>query len=173
MNKAELLAVLRADRAALEAALGAIGEARMAIPGESGAYSAKDIVGHLAAYERALVIWLNEARAGRAFVDPVLDQPDLAARNAVVFAANQNRSAQALLAAFWSARYALEAAIAALDDAWLEDPAATAWFVAPRWGNPKPLWACLLNDSVEHARQHLPDLARLAAADGTSSSSRP
>lgn len=134
----------------------------MALPGVSGVYSAKDILGHLDAYERALVIWLTEARAGRAYVDTLVDQPDLDARNALVFQAHRDLPAQALRAAFMRTRDALEAAVAALDEAWLDDAAATDWFVVPRWGRSTPLWACILNDSVEHAQQHLPDLMDFA-----------
>lgn len=155
-----MLAALRTERAVLEKYLKVVGVERMHIAGISGFYSAKDILAHLEAYDRALVIWLNEARAGRVYVDPVVDRPDLDARNAIVFAHNKDRSAEDILASFQQTSDDLAAVVERLTDDELNNIEATAWFVTPRWGSARELWRCIANDSYEHYQQHLPDFQR-------------
>jgi hypothetical protein len=111
MNKSEFLAILRTERAKLEKLLAAVGISRMDVAGVSGFYSTKDIVAHLAAYDRALVKWLKEARAGRVYMDNVLDQPDLNARNAVVYETNKDRSAADVVEIFRQTLDELEACV--------------------------------------------------------------
>ncbi|MCA9973670.1 MAG: ClbS/DfsB family four-helix bundle protein [Anaerolineales bacterium] len=164
MQQRRFLAILQAERAQFEALLAAVGHGRMAVPGVSGFYSTKDIVAHLDAYDRALVTWLNAAADGRVYVDPVLDQPDLDARNAMIYAANKDRAAAEVLAAFRQTLDELAACIATLSDDVLTDAERTAWFVVPRWQRPQPLWQCIANDSYEHHQQHAPDIARWLAA---------
>jgi hypothetical protein len=173
MNKIELLAILKAERARLESLLAAVGISRMDIAGVSGVYSTKDIVAHLTAYDRALVVWLNEARAGRVYVDNVLDQPDLDARNAVVYDANRDRSAAEVVRIFRQTLDELEAGVGFLTDEELTSAELTAWFVVPRWQRRQELWQCIANDSYEHQQQHLPDIERWLAEYGSIAARRP
>lgn len=73
MNKIEFLATLMSERAKLEWLLKAIGMSRMDVAGVSGFYTTKDVIGHLMAYDHALVKWLKEAKAGRVYVDRVCE----------------------------------------------------------------------------------------------------
>jgi hypothetical protein len=163
MNKRQFLDILHFERARLEELLAAVGLPRMDIPGVSGIYSIKDILAHLDAYDRALVAWLNEARAGRVYVDALLDQPDQDARNAVVYAANQHRSPADVLQSFRRTLDELEACVELLTDEELTDAELTAWFVVPRWQRKQALWQCIANDSYEHQQQHNPDIQRWLA----------
>lgn len=166
MNKGEFLAALRSERAQFETLLLAIGFDRMDFGGVSGSYSLKDIVAHLDAYNRALVIWLQEARVGRVYVDPVLDQPDLDARNAAVYQANRDRPVTEVVESFRQTWDDLEACVALLTEEELTDAQLTAWFVEPRWQRRQPLWKCIANDSYEHLQQHIPDIERWLAQHG-------
>jgi hypothetical protein len=166
MVKAELLATLRTERAKLEKYLGTIGIDRMHLGGVSGSYSTKDILAHLEAYDRALVTWLEEARAGRVYVDQVVDQPDLDARNAVVYDLNKDRSAADILASFRQTLDDLETSVEQLTDDELNNVEATSWFVVPRWQSARELWKCIANDSYEHYQQHLPDIRSWLAEQG-------
>lgn len=166
MNKYAFLVNLRVERARFEALLAAIGTSRLDMAGVSGTYSAKDLLAHLEAYLRALVIWLNEAREGRLYVDQVLDQPDLDARNAVVYQANQSRSAADVLETFRQTWDDLEACVGRLTDEELTDAELTAWFVVPRWQRKQALWQCIANDSYEHQQQHVPDIERWLVRHG-------
>lgn len=163
MNKSELLTVLKAERAQFTRLLTAVGFSRLDQTGVSGVYSTKDIVAHLTAYVRALVIWLNEAKAGRVYIDQVLDQPDLDARNAVVYHANKDRSAVEVVNSFHQALDQLESCVENLTDEELTNAELTAWFVVPRWHNRQALWQCIANDSYEHQQQHTPDIERWLA----------
>lgn len=160
MKKAELISILQDGRDRLISICQSKGPEHMQSPGVSGIYSAKDVLAHVSAYERGLVIWLQEARAGRVYVDPLLDHPDLDYRNARIYLANQDRDPQEVLEDFRRTALELEACVSELGEEELNDPALTAWFVVPRWGQEQALWECIVNDSAEHRGQHLPDLER-------------
>jgi hypothetical protein len=166
MNKDELLVILRSERGELDTLLDSVGIDRMESPGVSGFYSAKDVVAHLTAYEQALVRWLKEAKAGRVYIDSVLDQPDLDARNAIVHDASKNRGAQEVLRTFRETLDELEASVELLTDEELNDPELTAWFVAPRWQQKREVWQCIADDSYEHQEEHVPDLEHWLAENG-------
>ncbi|MGB2694238.1 MAG: ClbS/DfsB family four-helix bundle protein [Dehalococcoidia bacterium] len=167
MKDAELLAIIKSERAKLNDLLDAVDLRRMEEPGVSGFYSIKDIIAHLTAYERALVNWLKEAKAGRVYVDSVLDQADLDARNAVVHEANKRRSAAEVVRIFHETFDQLEACVILLTDDELTDAELTAWFVLPRWQQKQDLWKCIANDSYEHHQQHIPDIERWLTENGS------
>lgn len=167
VNKAEFLAILKSERAKLADLLDAVDLRRMEEPGVSGSSSIKDIIAHLTAYEQALVKWLKEAKAGRVYVDEVLDQADLDARNAVVHEANKERSAEEVVRVFHQTFDHLEACVTLLTGEELTDAELTAWFVVPRWQQKQELWKCIANDSYEHHQQHIPDIERWLVENGS------
>ena len=167
MDKTQLLAVLASERDKLERIIDAVGMQRMNSAGVSGSYSTKDVLAHLTAYEQALVRWLKEAKAGRVYVDSVLDQPDLDSRNAIVHEAGKDRSANEIVTSFQTTCDQLEECIRLLTDDELTNADATAWFVVPRWERKQELWKCIANDSYEHHHQHMPDIERWLAERGT------
>jgi hypothetical protein len=167
MNKSEILTILKADRAKFDRLLAEVGTDRLDLAGVSGFYSTKDILAHLEAYDRALVVWLKESKAGRAYVDKVLDQPDLNARNAVVYEANKKRSGTDVVTTFRRTLNELEACVRLLTDDELTNAELTAWFVVPRWQRKQELWKCIANDSYEHHQQHLSDIENWLAEHGT------
>ena len=167
MNKTEFVAILRDERVRFEELLTAVGSARMATAGVSGHWSVKDIVAHVEAYERALVTWLQEAQAGRVYVDPLLDRPDLDVRNAAVYEANRSQEAAEILQTFRQTWDELVAQVELLTEEELTDAGRSAWFVVPRWGRPQSLWQCIANDSYEHHQQHIPDIQRWLAKEAS------
>ena len=160
MDKTQFLAVLASERGKVEQIIDAVGMHRMDEGGVSGSYSTRDVIAHLTAYEEALVTWLEEAKAGRAYVDPVLDQPDLDARNAVTYEANKHRSDNEIITSFRTTWAQLEECVRLVTDDELTNADVTAWFVVPRWQRKQELWKCIANDSYEHHDQHLPDIER-------------
>ena len=166
MDKSQFLAILGSERAQLEALLDKIGPLRMDMHGVSGTYSVKDILAHVMAYEETLVKWLVQAKAGEVYVDSVLDQPDVDARNAALYEANRHRDAADVVSAFRQTFRELEACVGALTDEELTDVERTAWFVVPRWKRKQELWRCIANDSYEHHHQHIPDIERWLAENG-------
>jgi len=167
MDKSEFLTILKGERAKFDRLLAEVGTNRLVVAGVSGFYSIKDIVAHLEAYDRALVVWLKEAKAGRTYVDNTLDQPDLNARNRVVYEANKKRSATDVVTTFGQTLDELEACVELLTDDELTNAELTAWFVVPRWQRKQVLWKCIANDSYEHQQQHLSDIENWLAEHGS------
>ena len=170
MDKTQFLTVLASERDKFERIIDAVGMHRMDRSGVSGSYSTRDVIAHLTAYEQALVTWLKKAKAGRVYVDPVLDQPDLAARNAIVCEANRHRSAEEIVTSFRETFGQLEESVRLLTDDELANPEVTAWFVVPRWQQKQELWKCIANDSYEHHQQHIPDIERWLIENGATES---
>lgn len=166
MHKVDFLKVFRAERTRLEMLLQAVGREWMEGAGVSGSYSIKDILAHLTAYNAVLVKWLNAAQVGQVYIDAVVDQPDLDARNAAVYALNKDRPPAEVLAIFRQTLDELEVCIEQLTDEELNDAERTAWFVEPRWGRKQALWQCIANDSYEHHQQHIPDIECWLAEHG-------
>lgn len=130
----------------------------MSEPGVSGDWSLKDISAHVTAYERGLVSWLQAAQNGDLLELPDLDHPDLAHRNALIYAANQNRPLRDVLAESEKVFAQLLALVEALSEDQLVNPEGTDWFVVPRWHTSRPLWQCIADDSFRHYQQHVPDI---------------
>ncbi len=160
MDKSEFIANLRSERAKLERLFEAVGTRRMDIAGVSGLYSTKDVIAHLTGYELTLVKWLKEARGGRVYVDAVLDQPDVDARNVILYQANKSNSAADIVRTFQETFDELEECVRLVQDDELTNADLTAWFVVPRWHRKQELWRCIANDSYEHHDQHISDIER-------------
>lgn len=63
----DLIAVIRAERAALDAVLARIPAERMSQPGAIGAWSVKDVLAHIAVwYSRAVTLLFQAERSGKA-----------------------------------------------------------------------------------------------------------
>lgn len=160
MNKGELLETLRAERAAWEALLREVGEARMILPGVAGEWSLKDVVSHVTAYERWLVEWLEAAARGSLPPSSELENPDVEARNAFIFARNRDRPLEDVLEESRQVFGQLLESVAVLSEDDLNDAQRTAWFVMPYWKEKRPLWKCIAGDSYEHYHQHTDSIRR-------------
>jgi hypothetical protein len=157
MTKPKFLAIVRLERACWEALLAEVDARQATVPGVAGAWSVKDLVAHVTAYERGLVEWLEAASCGESLVLPVLDHPDVDSRNAVIYAENRDRSWHDVLLESTRVFQQLLQCVEALPEKDLVDPLRTAWFVEPRWHESRPLWKCIADDSYQHYDQHLPD----------------
>ncbi len=167
MDKEQFLRVMQAERARWEAVLARVAEKLgRETPGVSGDWSLKELVAHVTAYERGLVEWLEGARRGDALAFPDLDHPDLDYRNELILRASRLRSAEEVereAAAVWAQLWAL---VTGLSEEELTDSARSEWYVRPRWGEARPLWRCIADDSYRHYPQHLPDLEATLAERG-------
>ena len=81
-TKAELVDAMRAKRAAWEALLDEVGEARMIEPGVDGEWSVKDVIAHVTVYERWTLNRLQPGLRGEQYVRSDLDIEDVDERNA-------------------------------------------------------------------------------------------
>ncbi|NWF70657.1 MAG: ClbS/DfsB family four-helix bundle protein [Chloroflexi bacterium] len=70
LDKAKLLDLLRAEYAFAERTLALLTPEQMKIGGVCGPWSVKDLIAHLTAWERRLLMWLENARKGIPLVIP-------------------------------------------------------------------------------------------------------
>ncbi len=152
MDKATFITTLRADRALwddLLAELLPLGEAALTAPGAAGEWSVKDVISHVAWFEREMV---GVMRA-RALVGSDLWRLPLDERNDVICAENRARPLPDVLVEAGRVYAELLAALETLTDADLADPARFAEMPAD-W---LP-WEMIASNSFEHYRDHAPDL---------------
>ena len=100
-SKTELLHAIRAERRKLEVAIKSISDTDMVRSPSPGAWSVKDILAHVSAWEDTFVGWYQAGLKGGK-----VDKPDfsksgvLAEVNRGIYEANKDRSLKAVLAAF-------------------------------------------------------------------------
>lgn len=151
-TKAELLDQIRQGRAAWEALLAEVPSARWDAPGVEDSWSVKDIIAHVTACERWMAERLESVQAGGPFVppdDPYADE-DVDEQNARMQAESRALSLSTVLADAPRAHAQLLAAVEALDDADLHDPA--------RLGMPpdRQPWNVIAGNAHSHYAEHTP-----------------
>lgn len=92
LSKAELLEVMRAERAKWIALLAEISEARFSEPLVEGEWSIKDVIAHLTYYENAVVRWLDHVQRGERLPPSELTGLSMDERNAIVRDRNTDRA---------------------------------------------------------------------------------
>jgi uncharacterized protein (TIGR03083 family) len=149
MNKSELLKDIRAEWAHWEALVDRIDEAQMTQPGVVGAWSVKDIIAHIAWFEREMVGMLQ----ARALVGSDLWQHPVDQRNARIFEENRDRPLREVLAEAQQVhqRFLEELEVLAEDD--LADP-----HRFPGMPEDWQPWKVIAENSNEHYRDHSRDL---------------
>lgn len=148
MNKAELLATIRAERAHWDDRLADIDERRMTEPGAAGQWSLKDVVAHIAAWERYMARRLEPVLRGETDIPPesTLDTDE---DNARIYAAHRDEPLADVLAGARQAHQNLLGLVAALPESAL---AGTHWFAT----SGDPLWESIAGNTYEHYREHMP-----------------
>jgi hypothetical protein len=155
MTREELLATLRARRGEWEALLAQVDEERMTTPGVEDAWSIKDIIAHITAYERWVADQLTVlSRRELRVVSSTASEPgggDARAREAVpAFAAHHRRSLAAVQAEAAHAFARLSRAVALLPEETLAEERRYGWTGG------RPVWRAVAGDTYEHYDQHAP-----------------
>ena len=152
MNRAAFLAELRAGRAEWDETLARIDEARMTEPGVEGAWSAKDVVAHVAWHEREMAAMLRErdANAGSDLWDLPLDE-----RNTAIYAKYRDLPLDAVLAEGRAAYATLLPEVEGLADEDLNAP--KRYRNMPADWIP---WQVLAGNTYEHYREHAASLRK-------------
>jgi len=117
-TKHQLLADIRTERRRLEKHLFALGVEAMARPGVTGAWSVKDLLAHLAAWQRLLLDWIAAGVQGRTpAVAPVgLSRTSIDALNEQIYEQNRRRSLEDVLAEFHAAHRQIVAVVEAIPE---------------------------------------------------------
>ncbi|HEX6780018.1 MAG TPA: maleylpyruvate isomerase N-terminal domain-containing protein [Ktedonobacterales bacterium] len=147
MNKAIFLETLQTGRAQWEALLTKVDQARMTEPGIEGEWSLKDILAHIAWYEREMVGILQT----RALVGSSLWVLPNTERNAAIFDQNRNRSLSEVLTDAQHVYSELLHAAQSLTDDDLMDP--SRYRDMPADWVP---WKVFADNSYEHYVAHIP-----------------
>ena len=145
MDKASFLSHLRREWANWEAALGEVPAARMAEPGVTGEWSAKDVVAHVTWYEREMVHVIRE----RVLAGSTLWDLGLARRNAAIYAENHDRPQAVVLAESADVHSRLVAALEELPEEHYGNPA--RFREMPVDWEP---WRVFASNSYEHYPEH-------------------
>ena len=159
-TKDGMLAAIAREREDWEALVAEVGKNRMGEPGAMGEWTFKDVVGHLNGWRARTVDRLEAAARNAeppppAWPDTLSDEDDAGvdAINAWIFARNQERPADDLLAETRDQFARMAAAVAAAPDAALLDPARYAWMGGQALG------PGVLAGSFEHVHEeHEPGL---------------
>lgn len=154
-SKAELLAAIRAEREALEAALDGIDGGQMLEPVFDGGWSVKDTLAHITAWEQLMIGWVEESLRGEVPQRPVSGDDWVDQLNARLYSENRTKSLAEVQEAFSdSYRRALEL-VERMDEDDLFDPERFPW----REGS--PLWQMVAANTNWHYKDHREAIAGL------------
>ncbi len=155
---ADLLDVLRRERAAWDALLAQVPPQRLTEPGVDGDWSVKDVVAHVAFFEWEMVRLLETCSLAGA--SDLWGLPT-DARNATIYEQVRDRPLDAVLADAQQAYARLLEAVGGLPDSALRDPAAFEE-MPPDW---VPL-DIIAQNSTEHYAHHAQDIRAWLEAGG-------
>jgi uncharacterized protein (TIGR03083 family) len=131
MTKLELVDQIRSERQRLEAQLAALTPARMLQPGACGAWSVRDVLAHISAWERRMLAWNTSHLRGE---PPEVPQPwDIERMNAEAHARTKDRPLAEVLEEFRQSYQAALAQTESLSEALLLRVAADTWPLGPLW----------------------------------------
>lgn len=152
-NKAELLAEMRKGYANFEALLGRLSDAQLTTPGVNGEWSVKDILVHLATWQRRMSQRMQAIARGEdgLRLEPVIDNDEkMNAFNDATFAANRSRPLDEVRAEFRGAYQQLLADVEVANERDLFDPQRFAWLEGAS------LWQNVAGNSFAHYEEHIP-----------------
>ena len=158
-TKTELIRLVNQEREALETILSRASPSQMTQTGVENNWSIKDILAHIAAWERLMCRWLEAAMHGLTPDRPQTDS-DIDRINARLYRANRDQPLAEVMAGFRAAyRRALEV-IQSVPEEMLFDPHYFEW----RGGS--PLWHMVGGNTFWHYRDHRQTIQAWLAADG-------
>jgi hypothetical protein len=151
MNKAGVLDAMRTGYAALEKTLAPLDEPQMTTPGVNEAWSIKDIIAHITAWQYALLDRLHAAARG---VTPTsygseLTDEDIDKLNEQFYQQSKSRPLAAVLADFRTTYAQIEQAVQSMSEEDLTGPQRFAW------AKGVPLWRYVAGDTYEHYLEHI------------------
>lgn len=154
-TKAELLATIRAERRALEAAVEALDEVQMLEPVLDGGWSVKDTLAHITAWEQLMIGWVGEALHGVVPERPVAGDDWVDVLNARLYEENAEKPLAEVREAFAASYDEAVALVERVEEEDLFDPERFAW----RDGS--PLWHMVAANTNWHYKDHREAIAAL------------
>ncbi len=153
-TKAALLDTIRSTRAALEDALARFDEAALVTAAVTGEWTPKDIMAHVADWERRFLRWVETGRRGEDPERPEIGMAwaDLDRLNREVVEHSRTRSLDEVRAEFAASHRAILDAVTGMD----EDELFTVGRYA--WTGKYPLLPYLRSNTDEHYAEHTAEL---------------
>ncbi len=150
MDKAELLSAIRAERAALEETLAGLSAQRMIQTGSDGAWSVKDTLAHIVAWETWMIRWTGQLLRGETPHDPMPaeTEDDVDRMNGENYERNRERTLDDIRMDFRRSYGEALALAESLSEAMLQEEHPDTW---PHG----PLWCGVAANTCWHYREHL------------------
>ncbi|MEM7030637.1 MAG: ClbS/DfsB family four-helix bundle protein [Chloroflexota bacterium] len=152
-SKAEILSGIQAEYELLEEALAGLDEDQMMQSGVEGDWSVKDVVGHIAIWQKRMMDWVLEARQGDVPQQDISPE-ELHEWNHQDYLANQDRALADILVDFRRWHQEAVSLTESIPEAELCDLQRYPWL------NGKPLWVMIVGDTTNHYRDHRQNIAR-------------
>lgn len=165
MNKTLLLDKMQAGYAEMNDVLAQLNEEQMTTPGVNGEWSAKDVVAHLASWQRRILGGLRDPESFRraateAYSDETLSGEERTNRlNERFYQQNKARPLIEVLADFRDSYQELLAVVQAMPEEKLLDPNVFAW------ASGTAIWQFVAGNTFGHYEEHIEPLKALAQAN--------
>jgi hypothetical protein len=153
MSKSQLLEKIRTRQGELEELLAPLSEAQMTTPGVNGAWSMKDTVAHLTAWQKVALDRLRAAASGGEPQTPkIFDVNDM---NERYYQENKARSLSDVMADFRRTHQGVVESVEVLSDDDLNKPDRYSW-----WWEGEPLWPNIVGNTYGHIDEHIDVIQR-------------
>lgn len=159
-SKQEILDLVDSAWAALIAVVERVPPAALAEPDVEGAWSVKDLLAHITAWEKLMTRWLDEHARGATpqRPEPNLTWDDIDPLNARIYRENKDRPAAEILAEFHAFHRTARAAVAPIPEADLLEAARYPWM------DGGPLWYAVAGNTWTHYDDHRQAIERWLTA---------
>ena len=160
-TKAELLENIRTARTKFKTLVDSLTETQLTTPGVHGAWSVKDILAHLAAWERLTLERLNAGLANKPLpIKPIKTDEDVEWMNEKVYAINKDRPLEDILDDFHTAHDLLLDKIVGMDKAIIQNA------VPLDWAGGRPVWLLIAANTYLHYSEHQEAIEKWLAKTG-------
>ncbi|GAB4578042.1 MAG: hypothetical protein Fur0022_07740 [Anaerolineales bacterium] len=148
-SKPALLDKIYIARTKLETLIHSLTDVQLTTPGVQGAWSVKDMLSHLAAWEQLTLERLNAGLGNRPLgMRPIKTKEDVQWMNEKVYARNRDRALADVREEFRNAHTMLMEKVNGLDKKLIQEGAPMAW------DNGRPIWQLIADNTYLHYAEH-------------------
>ncbi len=164
LSKDQMIETMTRKRGEWEALLAKVPLERIETPGVEGQWSVKDVMAHIAHYERWLAAFLESVASGEEPVVSDLDNMEMHARNAAIYELNHAKTLEQVQNEAHAAYRRLIEAVRALEESDFLPGSRFAPYIRRLWGEDGLLVEVIGGDSFDHYADHIAPLRAWLAA---------